>query len=100
MYDMKKNKERTVDVLREVEALHRRAAAIDTTSVVGDMRWYADSLARERRNTGIYSMVAGVLAVVLSMALLPQFGYSYMVGAAADDPQEVCADIRNVLEIV
>ena len=100
MKHSRKNKVKTVDVLREVEAMHRRAAAVDASSLIGDMRWYADSLARERRNTGIYSMVAGVLAVVLSMALLPQFGYSYMVGAAADDPQEVCSDIRNVLEIV
>lgn len=100
MKDMKKDKERRVDVLREVESMHRRAAAVDTTSLVGDMRWYGAALAKERRNTGIYSMVAGVMAVALSMILLPQLGYSYMVGAAADEPQEVCADIRNVLEMV
>lgn len=97
---MKKDKERRVDVLREVESMHRRAAAVDASSVVGDMRWYGAALAKEKRNTGIYSMVAGALAVILSMALLPQLGYSYMVGAAADEPQEVCADIRNVLEMV
>jgi hypothetical protein len=97
---MKKDKVRRVDVLREVEAMHRRAAAVDASSVVGDMRWYGAALAKERRNTGIYSMVAGVMAVVLSLAMLPQLEYSYMTGAAADTPQEVCADIREVLGMV
>ncbi len=100
MKHRRRNKEKTVDVLREVEAMHRRAAAVDTTSLVDGMRWYAEARRRERVNTGIYSMVAGLLAVVLSLAMLPQLEYSYMTGAAAGTPQEVCADIREVLGMV
>lgn len=96
---MKKNKERTVDVLREVEALHRRAAAIDTTSMVGDMRWYTAARQRERLVRGGLSVVACVAVFVATMALLPEKSYYYMEGADADQPQAVCADIHTILNM-
>lgn len=97
---MKKNKERTVDVLREVEALHRHAAAVDASSVVGDMRWYAAARQREKMVRGAISTAACVAVFVLAMAVLPEREYYYMVGDNAGQPQAVCADISTVFKEV
>lgn len=96
---MQKNKVRTVDVLREVEAMHRRAAAVDASPVMGDMRWYGAARRRVRLVRRGLSAVACVAVFVATMALLPEEGYYYMEGADADHPQAVCADIRTILNM-
>ena len=99
MKDMKKDKKRRVDVLREVEAMHRRAAAVDATSLTGDMRWYGAARRRVRLVRRGLSAVACVAVFVATMALLPEEGYYYMEGADDDHPQAVCADIRTILNM-
>ena len=99
MKDMKKDKERRVDVLREVEAMHRRAAAVDTTSLTGDMRWYGAARHRERVVRRGLSALVCMAVFVVTMALLPEKNYYYMEGADADHPQAVCADIRTILNM-
>ena len=99
MKNMKKDKKRRVDVLREVEAMHRRAAAVDASSVVGDMRWYAEARRSERMVRGAISVAACVAVFVVTLAALPDRGYYYMIGDKAAEPQAVCDDIHVMLNM-
>ena len=99
MKHSRRSKVKTVDVLREVEAMHRRAAAVDASSLIGDMRWYAEARHRERVVRRGLSALVCMAVFVVTMALLPEKDYYYMEGADADHPQAVCADIRTILNM-
>ena len=91
-----------VDVELLVDSLQRRAAAgCPATGVADGLReWYGRAWRRVARKTAACSVAAGVATVALALTLLPGMQYTYMEGFHADNPQEVCANIQEVLGVV
>lgn len=96
--DGKTRRPEAVDVERMVDRLQCSAAAVE--AVEADMSWYGKACRRMRRHTALYVVAAGLLAVVLALALLPALDYGYMVGDRASAPQEVCDNMYGILEKV
>ena len=100
---MEKNKDKKVDVELLVDSLQRRVAAGCPATGVADglKEWYGKAWRRRvARRTAACSVAAGVTTVALALTLLPGMQYTYMEGFDADNPQEVCANIQEVLGVV
>ena len=100
---MEKNKDKKVDVELLVDSLQRRAAAdCPATGVADGLReWYGRAWRRRvTRKTAACSVAAGVATVALALTLMPDMQYNYMEGVGTDSPQEVCANIQEVLGVV
>lgn len=85
-----------------VDSLQRRAAAdCPATGVADGLReWYDRAWRRVARKTAACSVAAGVATVALALTLMPDMQYNYMEGVGTDSPQEVCANIQEVLGVV
>ena len=91
-----------MDVELLVDSLQRRAAAgCPATGVADGLReWYGRAWRRVARKTAACSVAAGVATVALALTLMPDMQYNYMEGVGTDRPQEVCANIQEVLGVV